>query len=246
MKNAWTADTGHLSDKRRGRNREQSNKSSMDVTSKKDQGGSKRYSLRPVSRESRSKLAVLAAFEDEEEDMCNECFSDSTRLRRYPHLRTSRDCATVRERNRMHKLNRAFEELRKVIPKTTYNREEKLSKIATLRLAIHYISVLSNILKQDAGEERDEDEIQPTSKRQRLSDEEQETASNSSSNECGSEHSPEGIFFNESKCSKPYLIKSVHITFVARLKTTGSGFSFEKVTNFTPNFGVRCTKASRG
>ncbi|CAH3156928.1 unnamed protein product, partial [Porites lobata] len=183
---------------RRGRNREQSDKSSMDVTSKKDQGGSKRYSLRPVSRESRSKLAVLAAFEDEEEEMCNECFNDSTRLRRYPHLRTSRDCATVRERNRMHKLNRAFEELRKVIPKTTYNREEKLSKIATLRLAIHYISVLSNILKQDSGEERDEDEIQPTSKRQRLSDEEQETASNSSSNECGSEHSPEGIFFNES------------------------------------------------
>ena len=100
----------------------------------------------------------------------------------------------------MHKLNRAFEELRKVIPKTSYNREEKLSKIATLRLAIHYISVLSNILKQDSGEERDEDEIQPTSKRQRLSDEEQETASNSSSNECGSEHFPEGIFFNESKC----------------------------------------------
>ena len=46
--------------------------------------------------------------------------------------------------------------------------------------------------------------------------------------------------------SKPYLIKSVHMTFVARLKTTGSGFSFEKVANFTPNFGVRCVKASRG
>ena len=178
----------------------QGNKSSMDDTSKREQNGSKRYHLRPVSRESRSKLAVLAAFEDDDEEICSECFSDSTRLRRYPHLRSSRDCATVRERNRMHKMNRAFEELRKVIPKTSNNAEEKLSKIATLRLAIHYISVLSNILEQDSGEGKGEGEFEPTSKRQRLSDEEQDTASNSSSNEFGSEHSPEGIFFNESKC----------------------------------------------
>ena len=187
----------------------------MDGTSKKDQGGSKRYHLRPVSRESRSRLAVLAAFEDDEEETCSDCFRDSTRLRRYPHLRSTRDCATVRERNRMHKLNRAFEELRKVIPKTSYDGEEKLSKIATLRLAIHYISVLSNILEQNSTTEGEtEDELEPTSKRQRLSDEEQDTASNSSSNEFGSEHSPEGIFFNESKlASKLYLIKSLHISF---------------------------------
>ncbi|XP_078383646.1 uncharacterized protein LOC144666156 [Oculina patagonica] len=165
------------------------------ATSTRNQSEKKRYHLRPASREARSKLAMLASFEDdEEEDVCSECFRDSTRLRRYPHLRSNRDCATVRERNRMHKLNRAFEELRKVIPKESYDEEEKLSKIATLRLAIHYISVLANILEQDS--EKDEDEIEPTNKRQRLSDE--ETSSNTSSTEFGSQCSPEGVFFNES------------------------------------------------
>lgn len=170
------------------------------ATLTRNQSEKKRYHLRPASREARSKLAMLASFEDgEEEDVCSECFRDSTRLRRYPHLRSNRDCATVRERNRMHKLNRAFEELRKVIPRESYDEEEKLSKIATLRLAIHYISVLANILEQESGDdsEKDEDEAEPTNKRQRLSDE--ETSSNTSSTEFGSQCSPEGVFFNESK-----------------------------------------------
>lgn len=96
----------------------------------------------------------------------------------------------------MHKLNRAFEELRNVIPKESYDGEEKLSKIATLRLAIHYINVLENILEQDSGDEGEKDE-DATSKRQRLSDE--ETSSNTSSAELDSQGSPEGIFSNESK-----------------------------------------------
>lgn len=166
-------------------------------TSTRNQSEKKRYHLRPASREARSKLALLASVENEDEDVCSECFRDSTRLRRYPHLRSNRDCATVRERNRMHKLNRAFEELRKVIPKESYDGEEKLSKIATLRLAIHYISVLANILEQDSGDESEKDETQPTNKRQRLSDE--ETSSNTSGTEFGSQCSPEGVFFNESK-----------------------------------------------
>ena len=74
--------------------------------------------------------------------------------------------------------------------------EEKLSKIATLRLAIHYINVLENILEQDSGDESEKDE-DATSKRQRLSDE--ETSSNTSSAELDSQGSPEGIFSNESK-----------------------------------------------
>lgn len=168
--------------------------------STRNQGGRKRYQLRPASREARSKLAMLASFDEEEEDVCSECFRDSARSQRYPHLRSNRDCATVRERNRMHKLNRAFEELRKVIPRESQEGDEKLSKIATLRLAIHYISVLANILKQYSTEddsEKDEDEAEPTNKRQRLSDE--ETSSNTSSTEFGSQCSPEGVFFNESK-----------------------------------------------
>lgn len=99
----------------------------------------------------------------------------------------------------MHKLNRAFEELRKVIPKESYDGEERLSKITTLRLAIHYISVLANVLEKDSEDEseKDENETEPASKRQRLSDE--ETSSNTSSTDFGSQCSPEGVFFNESK-----------------------------------------------
>ncbi len=53
---------------------------------------------------------------------------------------------TVRERNRMHALNEAFDELRRVVPKANLHDHQRLSKIATLRLAIHYISCLTQIL----------------------------------------------------------------------------------------------------
>nr|KAG5704891.1 hypothetical protein BaRGS_003874 [Batillaria attramentaria] len=55
--------------------------------------------------------------------------------------------ATERERTRMHMLNDAFDELRKVVPKSNLSEHQKLSKIATLRLAIHYISALTATLK---------------------------------------------------------------------------------------------------
>ncbi|KAL8577920.1 hypothetical protein ACOMHN_011916 [Nucella lapillus] len=55
--------------------------------------------------------------------------------------------ATERERTRMHMLNDAFDELRQVVPKSNLSEHQKLSKIATLRLAIHYISALSTTLK---------------------------------------------------------------------------------------------------
>lgn len=194
FKNARKANTGHIKESAS----EFDFPAAMDASTRKEDG-KKRYHLRQTSRETRSKLAALASFEDDVDEICSECFRDSARLRRYPHLRSNRDCATVRERNRMHKLNRAFEDLRKVIPRESYDGEEKLSKIATLRLAIHYINVLANILEQDSGDEseKDEYETEPTSKRQRLSDE--ETSSNTSSTEFGSQCSPEGVFFNESK-----------------------------------------------
>lgn len=62
-----------------------------------------------------------------------------------------RGCATERERSRMHILNDAFDELRRVVPKSNLSEHQKLSKIATLRLAIHYISALGNILKSTGG-----------------------------------------------------------------------------------------------
>ncbi|CAF2065337.1 unnamed protein product [Rotaria magnacalcarata] len=53
---------------------------------------------------------------------------------------------TIRERNRMHALNEAFDELRRVVPKANLHDHQRLSKIATLRLAIHYITCLTQIL----------------------------------------------------------------------------------------------------
>ena len=60
--------------------------------------------------------------------------------------------ATVRERTRMHVLNEAFDELRKVIPKSNLSDHQKLSKIATLRQAIQYIDALVRTLKSSGVE----------------------------------------------------------------------------------------------
>lgn len=50
----------------------------------------------------------------------------------------------MRERNRMHRLNDAYDDLRTKVP--TYPCSEKPSKIQTLRLAMEYISDLSELL----------------------------------------------------------------------------------------------------
>lgn len=60
--------------------------------------------------------------------------------------------ATVRERTRMHVLNEAFDELRRVIPKSTFSEQQKLSKIATLRQAIQYIDALVRTLHSSGVE----------------------------------------------------------------------------------------------
>lgn len=64
---------------------------------------------------------------------------------------SSRNGATVRERNRMHILNDAFDDLRKIVPKSNLSEHQRLSKIATLRLAIHYIGALTKILQNSGG-----------------------------------------------------------------------------------------------
>ncbi|XP_030077582.1 neurogenic differentiation factor 2 [Microcaecilia unicolor] len=56
-----------------------------------------------------------------------------------------RQKANARERNRMHDLNSALDNLRKVVP--CYSKTQKLSKIETLRLAKNYIWALSEILR---------------------------------------------------------------------------------------------------
>ncbi|EDO36265.1 predicted protein [Nematostella vectensis] len=164
----------------------------------------KRYSLRPVTRESRTKLAALAALE-EESDWCDYCFKSSHRHKKYAHLRSNRECATARERSRMHSLNDAFDSLRKAIPKTNYNQEEKPSKIATLRLAIHYIAALSDILGKPIPEPEPKEarrDGESRAKRARLDDTQElnSPSGDSSSNiptDNESEGSPESFIFEQ-------------------------------------------------
>ncbi|XP_040045435.2 protein Fer3 [Gasterosteus aculeatus] len=55
-----------------------------------------------------------------------------------------RQAANVRERKRMFSLNEAFDELRRKVPTFAY--EKRLSRIDTLRLAIVYISFMTDLL----------------------------------------------------------------------------------------------------
>lgn len=57
-----------------------------------------------------------------------------------------RDEATIREKHRMLKLNRAYTQLRLVLP---VENKCKLSRIETLRTAVNYIHLLSQLLEVD-------------------------------------------------------------------------------------------------
>ena len=59
--------------------------------------------------------------------------------------RLQRAEATMREKRRMLKLNRAFEELRKVLPITEFAKS-KLSRADTLKSAIEYIERMGEML----------------------------------------------------------------------------------------------------
>ena len=117
------------------------------------------YRLRKRSRETRDKMARMARaiYEvDEDEDSSDSSSSDGAKRPR-SHVRAS---ATKRERARMHKLNNAYDKLRQVVPKIGPD-NERLSKIATLRLAIDYINMLSNYLrgqKENEGNENSSNE----------------------------------------------------------------------------------------
>ena len=66
------------------------------------------------------------------------------RKRRLPSV-SQRRAANVRERRRMLNLNQAFDALRRRIPTFAY--EKRLSRIETLRLAIGYITFMTEIIK---------------------------------------------------------------------------------------------------
>lgn len=94
--------------------------------------------------------------EDVDEDDCGEEGDGDRPKKRGPKKRkmtparlerskVRRQKANARERTRMHDLNSALDNLRKVVP--CYSKTQKLSKIETLRLAKNYIWALSEILR---------------------------------------------------------------------------------------------------
>ncbi|XP_023014767.2 protein Fer3 [Leptinotarsa decemlineata] len=66
------------------------------------------------------------------------------KTRRRVATTAQRRAANIRERRRMFNLNEAFDKLRRKVPTFAY--EKRLSRIETLRLAITYISFMSELL----------------------------------------------------------------------------------------------------
>ncbi|XP_063237417.1 helix-loop-helix protein delilah-like [Bacillus rossius redtenbacheri] len=69
-----------------------------------------------------------------------------------PLSKYRRKTANARERDRMREINAAFESLRRAVPHSPADacpQGEKLTKITTLRLAMRYISALSQALQQE-------------------------------------------------------------------------------------------------
>ncbi|XP_035172435.1 fer3-like protein [Oxyura jamaicensis] len=81
--------------------------------------------------------------EEEEERMRNASLLDRPRRKRVITY-AQRQAANIRERKRMFNLNEAFDRLRKKVPTFAY--EKRLSRIETLRLAIVYISFMTELL----------------------------------------------------------------------------------------------------
>ena len=95
-------------------------------------------------------MARMARYIEEDDDYWSDSGHKEAKLKNYVRI-----SATRRERARMHKLNSAYDKLRKVVPKLNSNgSNQRLSKIATLRLAIDYIGALTNFL----GKSKDDDQ----------------------------------------------------------------------------------------
>ncbi|CAH1098926.1 unnamed protein product [Psylliodes chrysocephalus] len=114
---------------------------------KEKQSKSDKYSLRP--RSTRRKHSS-----DEEEYEGNpkpQTNNKKLKQKPAPLSKYRRKTANARERCRMKEINTAFETLRKVVPQIAPQQQqnEKLTKITTLRLAMRYISTLSEALDKN-------------------------------------------------------------------------------------------------
>jgi hypothetical protein len=108
----------------------------------------KSYSLRP--------RASKRGEEDGEEE-CKPRSRTRKKQKSLPLSKYRRKTANARERFRMREINEAFEALRRAIPHLhpADNPSEKLTKISTLRLAMKYITALSNALRDSDDSDGD-------------------------------------------------------------------------------------------
>nr|SVI23425.1 taxi A [Callivelia conata] len=100
----------------------------------------KSYSLRP-----RSGIILRRSSDDEEEEKPRPPRRGTKSKRKAaPLSKYRRKNANARERSRMREINEAFETLRRAVP----CQDEKMTKIATLKLAMSYIAALSDALSE--------------------------------------------------------------------------------------------------
>lgn len=140
----WVDDSGSEDSKIKGEEQERCRLGDEDL----NEGDVKDGSSRAQSE--------IAGEDDDDEDDCSDDGDEDRPKKRGPKKRkmtparlerskVRRQKANARERTRMHDLNSALDNLRKVVP--CYSKTQKLSKIETLRLAKNYIWALSEILQ---------------------------------------------------------------------------------------------------
>lgn len=110
-------------------------------TNNNDAAAVYKYSLRPRVTGRKGQQNVDLA------ESTRPCSKGTQILSRY-----RRRSANARERSRMREINEAFESLRRVVTGSSEvdQRGEKMTKISTLRLAMKYISTLSEVLENES------------------------------------------------------------------------------------------------
>ncbi|XP_020718083.1 protein dimmed [Ceratitis capitata] len=99
------------------------------------------------SSESDEDDAYSSGFNSDQENNEKSRLHKPRRLKCASQMAQQRQAANLRERRRMQSINEAFEGLRSHIPTLPY--EKRLSKVDTLKLAISYITFLSEMVKKD-------------------------------------------------------------------------------------------------
>ncbi|KAL5240525.1 hypothetical protein ACI65C_007935 [Semiaphis heraclei] len=119
----------------------------LDATTAADVGNAAEYAI-PSSSASSFPCAVTEA-------AAAAGASTTTATTRYSKnmSRARRIEANARERSRVHTISAAFDTLRATIP--SYSRNQKLSKLSTIRIASAYILTLSRLLDMDYSAEQD-------------------------------------------------------------------------------------------